>query len=228
MTSTPGSRNSTVSRRGYVTAAAVSSFFVVPRHVLGGADYTAPSEKVAIAFIGVGSQGLRVMPGFLLHFPARGDLPPATLTWYDGGLKPPRPEGLDPKTPLEDEGLMLIEDHGTILCGLTGQRPGSFPRPGRGSSSSRPGYCLARPTAFWNGSTSRLQGGKVQAGSVLRVFRPRRRGPPTRQRRTPDRPGDCLGSCRIEDRQRRCSAATDQLGASSRVGAPTQASAPSD
>jgi len=63
MTSTPGSRSSTVSRREFV--AAVSTFSVIPRHVLGGAGYTAPSEKVAIAFIGVGSQGLRVMLSFL-------------------------------------------------------------------------------------------------------------------------------------------------------------------
>ena len=27
------------------------------------------------------------------EFPARGDMPPVTLNWYDGGLKPPRPEG---------------------------------------------------------------------------------------------------------------------------------------
>src|SRR5207244_12563919 len=24
------------------------------------------------------------------NFPARGDMPPVTLTWYDGGLTPPR------------------------------------------------------------------------------------------------------------------------------------------
>lgn len=29
------------------------------------------------------------------QFPARGDLPPVTLNWYDGGLKPPRPEELE-------------------------------------------------------------------------------------------------------------------------------------
>ncbi len=30
------------------------------------------------------------------QFPARGDMPPVKLTWYDGGLKPPRPEELEP------------------------------------------------------------------------------------------------------------------------------------
>jgi len=28
------------------------------------------------------------------RFPARGDMPPVTVTWYDGGRKPPRPEGM--------------------------------------------------------------------------------------------------------------------------------------
>ena len=30
------------------------------------------------------------------RFPARSDMPPVKLTWYDGGLKPPRPEELEP------------------------------------------------------------------------------------------------------------------------------------
>ena len=37
----------------------------MPRRVLGGAGYVAPSDKVNIAFIGVGAQGLRVMLHFL-------------------------------------------------------------------------------------------------------------------------------------------------------------------
>ena len=28
------------------------------------------------------------------EFPARGDKPPVKLTWYDGGLLPPKPEEL--------------------------------------------------------------------------------------------------------------------------------------
>jgi hypothetical protein len=41
--------------RGAVTAAA--SFSIVPRHVLGGAGYVPPSDKVTIASIGLGRQG---------------------------------------------------------------------------------------------------------------------------------------------------------------------------
>src|SRR6202047_4231904 len=56
-----------ISRRKFLgqTAAAAIGLAIVPRRVLGGADYVPPSDKVNIAFIGVGSQGLRVMLRFL-------------------------------------------------------------------------------------------------------------------------------------------------------------------
>jgi predicted dehydrogenase len=56
------------------------------------------------------------------RFPARGDRPPVTLTWYDGGLKPPRPDALGDR-PLEDEGLLFLGDDGAILCGFNGRNP---------------------------------------------------------------------------------------------------------
>src|SRR5689334_13650136 len=40
------------------TAAAVT---IVPRHVLGGAKFVAPSEKINTAYIGCGTQGMRQM-----------------------------------------------------------------------------------------------------------------------------------------------------------------------
>ncbi|MCP4258789.1 MAG: Gfo/Idh/MocA family oxidoreductase [Planctomycetes bacterium] len=56
-----------MNRRELLGTAAVSSiaFAVVPRHVLGGRRYVAPSEKVTVANIGCGTQGLREMPGML-------------------------------------------------------------------------------------------------------------------------------------------------------------------
>ena len=41
------------------------AFSIVPRRVLGGPGFVPPSDRVNIAFIGVGSQGLRVMLHFL-------------------------------------------------------------------------------------------------------------------------------------------------------------------
>ncbi len=50
---------STVTRRRFLgsTAAGAALFTVVPRHVLGGAGYTPPSEKLDIACIGAGGKG---------------------------------------------------------------------------------------------------------------------------------------------------------------------------
>jgi len=57
----------TVSRRQFIagSAAAAAGFTIVPRSVLGGVGFVPPSDKVNIAFIGVGAQGLRVMLHFL-------------------------------------------------------------------------------------------------------------------------------------------------------------------
>jgi len=48
-----------VSRRKFIKSSAVAAtgFMVVPRHVLGGTGYTAPSDKLIIAGVGVGGKG---------------------------------------------------------------------------------------------------------------------------------------------------------------------------
>jgi predicted dehydrogenase len=52
-------RDTRLSRRGFISgaAAAVAGCAIVPRHVVGGAGHTPPSEKLTIAGIGVGGQG---------------------------------------------------------------------------------------------------------------------------------------------------------------------------
>ena len=64
-------------------------------------------------------------------FPARGELPPVRLNWYDGGLKPPRPVDMDPSQSLQPEGSCYVGDNGTLLILGTGggQGPeGTSPR----------------------------------------------------------------------------------------------------
>jgi predicted dehydrogenase len=52
-----------ISRRKFMATgtAAAAAFTIVPRHVLGGPGYVAPSEKITLAHIGCGTQGLREM-----------------------------------------------------------------------------------------------------------------------------------------------------------------------
>ena len=63
------------------------------------------------------------------QFPARGGLPPLKLTWWDGGMMPPRPDGLDPDEELGDSdgGLIFRGDKGVLICGCYGRSPRVFP-----------------------------------------------------------------------------------------------------
>jgi hypothetical protein len=46
-------------------AAAAAAFTIVPRHVLGGAGFVAPSEKITLACVGFGTQAIREIGGIL-------------------------------------------------------------------------------------------------------------------------------------------------------------------
>ena len=50
-----------------------------------------------------------------LHFPARGEMPPVKVQWYDGGLRPPRPDALKEGDVMAANGVMLVGDDGVIL-----------------------------------------------------------------------------------------------------------------
>jgi predicted dehydrogenase len=49
------------------------------------------------------------------EFPAREGMPPVTLKWYDGGLKPARPEGFPDGLSLEANNVLYIGEAGMIL-----------------------------------------------------------------------------------------------------------------
>src|SRR5512139_849642 len=54
----------TTNRRQFLkrTAAATAGFMIVPRHVLGGTGYAAPSDQLTKAIIGVGGMGRGHIP----------------------------------------------------------------------------------------------------------------------------------------------------------------------
>src|SRR3954452_3434593 len=58
---------SSLSRRELMRAGGVAAtaFSIVPRHVLGGAGFVAPSEKITLACIGFGTQAIREIGGIL-------------------------------------------------------------------------------------------------------------------------------------------------------------------
>ena len=57
---------SNINRRKFVGSAVASGVLtVVPRHVLGGAAQVAPSDKITLAHVGMGTQGFRELRGLL-------------------------------------------------------------------------------------------------------------------------------------------------------------------
>ena len=50
------------------------------------------------------------------EFPARGDLPPATVTWYDGDRRPFLPRELEPGRKLPGQGGLYYGEKGTLLA----------------------------------------------------------------------------------------------------------------
>jgi len=49
------------------------------------------------------------------QFPARGDMPPVKVTWYDGGLRPPRPDELEEGQEFGEGGILFVGDKGKML-----------------------------------------------------------------------------------------------------------------
>src|SRR5215475_10742558 len=79
------------------------------------------------------------------EFPARGDLPPVKMHWYDGGMLPPRPEELGEDRELKRyDGIIFVGDKGKMLVeGWGGERPRLIPE-ARNKEYERPPKTLPR------------------------------------------------------------------------------------
>lgn len=74
------------------------------------------------------------------EFPARGDMPAVSITWYDGGMRPPRPRELEPGLPMgqSENGLLFVGDDGIIMTNVGGRKPRLVPESLMGSYSMPP------------------------------------------------------------------------------------------
>jgi predicted dehydrogenase len=67
------------------------------------------------------------------------EMPPVKVVWYDGGLRPPRPQGLPEGETMGDNGRLLVGDNGFIL----GNRV--YPESLRASLAARPQFIPSSP-----------------------------------------------------------------------------------
>ncbi len=79
------------------------------------------------------------------EFPARDDMPPVKLHWYDGGLLPERPPELEENRELDPEdGIIFVGDKGKMLVtGWGGRSPRLLPE-SRDKEYKRPPQTLPR------------------------------------------------------------------------------------
>jgi len=79
------------------------------------------------------------------HFPARADMPPVKVHWYDGGLLPARPDELEDGRELDrEDGIIFVGDKGKMLVsGWGGEHPRLLPE-SRNREYQRPAKTLPR------------------------------------------------------------------------------------
>jgi predicted dehydrogenase len=61
------------------------------------------------------------------EFPARGKMPPVKLTWFDGGLTPPRPAELEPGRRITSSGVFYYGDKNVLTHTDYGRSPRIIP-----------------------------------------------------------------------------------------------------
>jgi len=114
-------RSGRLSRREFLgTTAGAAALSFVPRQVLGGAKQVAPSEKITLAAIGTGGQGLQDIE-FLLAFPEIQVVAVCDVNREGGGYlswnwaegKELRPAGREPARRLVDEYYAKQRSSGT-------------------------------------------------------------------------------------------------------------------
>ena len=77
------------------------------------------------------------------EFPARGSMPPVKLTWYDGGLLPPKPEELGDDELNKGGGALLVGSKGKLLHDTYGLKPRLLPKSLQ-DSTAKPAQKLPR------------------------------------------------------------------------------------
>jgi predicted dehydrogenase len=105
-------------------------------------------EPYSIEAYGAGGVDSYIAPVggiYTYHFGARGKMPPVKFTWYDGGLMPSRPEGLEADDQLgaNGNGILFVGDKGLLTCAGWAGRPVLLPG-SKDEAYKRPAKTLPR------------------------------------------------------------------------------------
>jgi hypothetical protein len=85
------------------------------------------------------------------------------LTWYDGGLMPPKPDVLG-DFPLPRRGVLFLGDKGALQCDGAGGAPRLFPAELR-TSAARPPASLPRPAGHHRDWIDACKGGRPSSSN---------------------------------------------------------------
>jgi predicted dehydrogenase len=77
------------------------------------------------------------------EFPARGNMPPVKLTWYDGGLTPPKPVEIGDELLNGEGGILYIGSKGKMMQETYGANPRLLPD-AKNASTPKPKHTLPR------------------------------------------------------------------------------------
>jgi len=104
------------------------------------------------------------------EFPAREDMPPVSLYWYDGGLRPPKPKELElDNKDMPGEGLLFVGDKGKILAGFSGDNPRIIPEK-QMQAYKKPPETLPRPIGEMEQWIRACKGGEPSDASFENVY----------------------------------------------------------
>jgi predicted dehydrogenase len=104
------------------------------------------------------------------EFPARGDMPPVSLHWYDGGIRPQLLEELEKDgKPMPEEGMLFVGDRGKILADFTGGNPRLIPE-ARMKGFEPPAEYLTRPKPELDQFLEACHGGDASSASFQNAY----------------------------------------------------------
>ncbi len=98
------------------------------------------------------------------RFPANDQRGPVDLTWYDGGLRPPRPADWPAGKPFLGRGVLFTGEEGQILCGGAGGAPQLLPED-RFKNFVKPEPSLTRVKNHNRNWLDAIQGGEKPASN---------------------------------------------------------------